>query len=117
MNPAHVKQDREDLMADPLRALFAPESPAVPWWYPIWLRTLPLRWRVACKVHPPVYRAVLISDFAEIVVFPCPRPTRAALVRLLKRKLRGALWGILAIVALILVVFLALAIPDWGMLP
>ena len=110
MNPTHVPQDRPDLMADPLRALFAPESPSVPWWYPLWLRTLPFRWSLSHKVHPPVCRAVLITDddLMDAVIFDRP----------LSRKQRWVqVWSIawrvvVGLAMLVAVVWLAFATPE-----
>ena len=62
-------------------------------------------------------RCVLVTDvdLTRAVLFPRPRASRAVMVRIFKRKFRGAFWCILALALGILVVFLSLAIPDWGL--
>ena len=59
-------------------------------------------------------RCVLVTDadLARNVVFQRPRPSRAVMVRIFKRKLRGAFWCILALAFGILVIWLAFAVPD-----
>ena len=102
MNHAHVKQDRPDLMADPLRAMFTPNvSTEVPWWYRIWLWTLQYHWPYVAFSRPSMLR----SNKARIA-------SRAGLKRLFKRKAKNALWLILAIAAGILVVWIALISPE-----
>ena len=110
MNPANVKHDREDLMADPLRALFAPESPAVPWWYPLWLRTLPFRWSLSRKIHPPVCRAVLITDedLMDAVIFGKPLSRKQRVMQVWSITWRVAV-GLAMFIACI---WLAFAIPE-----
>ena len=63
-------------------------------------------------------RCILVTDadLTRAVVFPTPYPSRAVMVRIIKRKLRGVLWGILAIAGILLAVWLAFAIQGEGLL-
>ena len=64
------------------------------------------------------FRAILVTDatIARAVVFPRPRASRAVVVRNIKRRIRKASWGILALAFGLAAVWLAFAVPDWGLL-
>ena len=115
MNPSHIKQDRPDLMADPLRAVFTSTvSTEVPWWYRIWIWTLPYRWRLARKARianqPPTLLAVLItdSDLMDAVIFGTPLSRKQRWGQLWSKAWRWTLFLALGVA----VVWLAFATPE-----